>query len=802
MSTAAAAAAAAAAASRISSTRGATLPPTAAVTNSIITAADQPIPPRWLNCPRFGRVIGDIFLPFKTPLDRRYDAQVPVAHRFSPEMLLSTSAGRRLGLVIDLTRTDRYYDRNSFVSKGVQHYKLECRGHDEAPTEDQAMTFVRICQRFREQHPGKLVGVHCTHGFNRTGFLICAFMVEADDLAVEMALAEFCRARPDGIYKEDYVKTLCQRYDGDDAPFLPVKEPSWAAEDADLRAATHDLLEKLRRLPPNMPVTGQDYRLVLRLTNDVLARAQEQAIMAVLARHGWVRGSFSNQQVSNPGELLADLETSVGSASDEGGGGGASGDIRNGMGSVAGAKRKRDQDADEASCETEEARPSGLGFAVRGASCPPVGPPHLGPLRRRCRLMVGAEEGTAFPGQQPVSLSASNLERLKEDEYLVSWKADGTRYLLMSLGHKGVFAVGRDNSVFKVQPLHLPRAGRPDEPLDDTLIDGELVCDRWRDSKSGKDVSRWRFLAYDLVRLAGKDLRDRSYRDRLAILFEHVVKPRDQLRNDGAWAKAKRYDWAREPFSLRIKPFVSLLQLESPNFCKMRASICHASDGLIFARVDEPYTAGRCNSLLKFKDAKDNSVDFMVKVSESPDGKTLVADLLLQHRGGLELFKLTKSQWRVSRDKERENKAIRAYHNRIVECVWNPARETWIPRNVRNDKTHPNAMSTAESVFDSIRSGLEESTLQVLVLEKRKRLMRRARKLLRAAVRASSVPNMESSDRAQLLDVLNQLAHGDDAAKKAARAAGWDYKGFSEVADVPHLEALVTTLGDMINRVQ
>jgi len=37
-------------------------------------------------------------------------------------------------------------------------------------------------------------------------------------------------------------------------------------------------------------------------------------------------------------------------------------------------------------------------------------------------------------------------------------------------------------------------------------------------------------------------------------------------------------------------------------------------DGLIFAKVHEPYKHGQCNTLLKFKDSKDNSIDFLVKV--------------------------------------------------------------------------------------------------------------------------------------------------------------------------------------------
>ena len=120
------------------------------------------VPPRWLECPRKGKVLAGKmekgrglclysivlgkFLPFKTPLsgnfiDMREDCQ------FSPNMLLEVVSGRGLnmGLVIDLTKTDRlfylltiiiilsiinfrFYDKAELVSKGVGHYKLKCEG--------------------------------------------------------------------------------------------------------------------------------------------------------------------------------------------------------------------------------------------------------------------------------------------------------------------------------------------------------------------------------------------------------------------------------------------------------------------------------------------------------------------------------------------------------------------------------------------------------------------------------------------------------------------------------------------------
>lgn len=87
------------------------------------------------------------------------------------------------------------------------------------------------------------------------------------------------------------------------------------------------------------------------------------------------------------------------------------------------------------------------------------------------------------------------------------------------------------------------------------------------------------------------------------------------------------------------------------------------------------------------------------------------------------------------------------------------------PRNVRADKTHPNSMHTAESVLESIHSNLTESVLQILVVDKVKKLRQRTRQLLREAVRRGSVVAMDPDDRQTLNQVTMQLYQADPAIK-------------------------------------
>ena len=89
---------------------------------------------------------------------------------------------------------------------------LKTKSHGETPSVESTQLFINIVENFIRQHPTEIVGVHCTHGFNRTGFLICAYLVEKLDFSIDMAVALFAQCRSPGIYKQDYINELFRRY--------------------------------------------------------------------------------------------------------------------------------------------------------------------------------------------------------------------------------------------------------------------------------------------------------------------------------------------------------------------------------------------------------------------------------------------------------------------------------------------------------------------------------------------------------------------------------------------------------------
>jgi hypothetical protein len=63
--------------------------------------------------------------------------RIPEVYQWTPDMLMAHMAmdGKRLGLVIDLTCTDKYYSPEmAFKRAHVAHEKLESRGHGEVPS--------------------------------------------------------------------------------------------------------------------------------------------------------------------------------------------------------------------------------------------------------------------------------------------------------------------------------------------------------------------------------------------------------------------------------------------------------------------------------------------------------------------------------------------------------------------------------------------------------------------------------------------------------------------------------------------
>lgn len=156
-------------------------------------------------------------IPMKTPLAQAIldDWRLPVAprHRLTVAELLAAqaAAGRRVTLLLDLTNHDCLYDVD--VPPGVQHIQVRLVAK-ELPPREYVAEVAAIVAAFEARQPGGHIAIHCSYGFNRTGFVVCCLLVELYGLTVDDALAAFAHARPPGVKHERFRAELVERYGG------------------------------------------------------------------------------------------------------------------------------------------------------------------------------------------------------------------------------------------------------------------------------------------------------------------------------------------------------------------------------------------------------------------------------------------------------------------------------------------------------------------------------------------------------------------------------------------------------------
>ncbi|XP_054875309.1 RNA/RNP complex-1-interacting phosphatase isoform X2 [Amphiprion ocellaris] len=170
------------------------------------------IPDRWLDYSAVGkRLHGTRFIAFKVPLkqalNRRLSSSSDV---FSHWDLLDAlkKQNQELGLIIDLTFTSRYY-RLTDVPQSLLCVKIFTAGH-EVPSDETILSFKRSVRQFlrENQDNDKLIGVHCTHGLNRTGYLICRYLIDVDGMDPSEAVQLFNSSRGHDMERQNYLDDL------------------------------------------------------------------------------------------------------------------------------------------------------------------------------------------------------------------------------------------------------------------------------------------------------------------------------------------------------------------------------------------------------------------------------------------------------------------------------------------------------------------------------------------------------------------------------------------------------------------
>ncbi|XP_069139242.1 pre-mRNA-splicing factor 38B-like [Argopecten irradians] len=196
----------------------------------------MPPPDRWLDYSNVGKVIpGTNIVCFKVPLKHGLLRQVPPDMWFTPKNLIDhiEKENHKLVMVIDLTFTTKYYFTDDFTTKnGVEHLKVFTEGHV-IPGDDIVHRFfdaIETTTKASSSDKVDVIGVHCTHGVNRTGYMVCRYMIERLAFKPEEAIQAFNAARGHDIERENYLdnlrtKTFLEDYKNEGRHRLEQKKP-------------------------------------------------------------------------------------------------------------------------------------------------------------------------------------------------------------------------------------------------------------------------------------------------------------------------------------------------------------------------------------------------------------------------------------------------------------------------------------------------------------------------------------------------------------------------------------------------
>ena len=227
-------------------------------------------------------------------------------------------------------------------------------------------------------------------------------------------------------------------------------------------------------------------------------------------------------------------------------------------------------------------------------------------------------------------MDRENMKLLSKLDYCVCEKTDGVRYMLLIWNvlwseyllilQKLFYFIDRKHKFYLLKNTNFTETisflADPSNPncIDlnkATVLDGEFLVES---KDPAQPLCYW---VFDIVCFNNKTVKNLSLLHRLQIIRTCVTNPLNL---------AVQSQKLQLPFQMRYKPMYNLKQTvfvwndvrvslqfqRDVNLFQVVPHLSHESDGLIFTPILDPYTAGTCPKLLKWKPLHLNSADFKI----------------------------------------------------------------------------------------------------------------------------------------------------------------------------------------------
>mgnify|MGYP000986006404 CR=1 FL=1 len=149
---------------------------------------------------------GTSILPVKAPLSIEMNAHLPQENQFFwPEVLeFAANQGKPIACVMSFANSLKFYEPKDLPQEILfQHHPISFQ---------QRLTRKQLRQIFDKMaeydSKGQGIVIHCTHGVNRTGYIVCKYLNERKNFTIEEAISLFEDCRGQAIENGYYLNAL------------------------------------------------------------------------------------------------------------------------------------------------------------------------------------------------------------------------------------------------------------------------------------------------------------------------------------------------------------------------------------------------------------------------------------------------------------------------------------------------------------------------------------------------------------------------------------------------------------------